>query len=45
MIIFLLNEIKAIEDVTDVEPNIYLKGYLRNADLEEDCTIFQKELK
>ncbi|MDB2754089.1 hypothetical protein C4005_11880 [Clostridioides difficile] len=32
----LLNEIKAIEDVTDVEPNIYLKGYLRNADLEED---------
>lgn len=32
----LLNEIKAIDNVTDVEPNIYLKGYLRNADLEED---------
>ncbi|MDU9053371.1 MAG: FtsX-like permease family protein, partial [Clostridioides difficile] len=25
----LLNEIKAIDDVTDIEPNIYLKGYLR----------------
>ncbi|WP_131043271.1 ABC transporter permease [Clostridioides difficile] len=32
----LLNEIKAIDDVTDIEPNIYLKGYLRNADLEKD---------
>ncbi len=32
----LLNEIKAIDDVTDIKPNIYLKGYLRNADLEKD---------
>ncbi|HBG4072748.1 TPA: ABC transporter permease [Clostridioides difficile] len=32
----LLNEIKAIDDVTDIEPNIYLKGYLRNADLKKD---------
>lgn len=32
----LLNEIKAIDDVTDIEPNIYLKGYLRNAYLEKD---------
>ncbi|HBG7379053.1 ABC transporter permease [Clostridioides difficile] len=31
----LLNEIKAIDDVTDIESNIYLKGYLRNADLEK----------
>ncbi|MCC0663127.1 ABC transporter permease [Clostridioides sp. ZZV15-6597] len=31
----LLDEIKAIDDVTDIEPNIYLDGYLKSADLEK----------
>lgn len=31
----LLDEIKAINDVTDIEPNIYLSGYLRNSNLEK----------
>lgn len=31
----LLNKIKSIKDVTDVKPNIYLNGYLKNADLEK----------
>lgn len=31
----LLDEIKSIDDVTGIEPNIYLDGWLRNADLEK----------